>query len=621
MSDLHKLYDIATLLRRLILISSTEAGSGHPTSSLSAVELMTALFFAPLAGRGPFFRFDPQRPKHPNNDRLIFSKGHASPLFYALWAVAGQLPFTELRSFRKFGSRLEGHPMPGFPFTEAATGSLGQGLSIGLGMALNGKYLDKLPYRTFVLLGDSEMAEGSQWEAAQLAAHYGLDNLVGILDANRLGQRGETMPGHDIQAHMRMVEAFGWHAVPVEDGNSLQQVLDAMATALTLQGRPVMLVARTRKGAGVSLLEDKEGWHGKPLNEEQCAQALAELGEAPEEACDCLPRPEDLSPAPVSLQPAAPIETPKYYSGQEVATREAYGRALARLGTANAELVALDAEVSNSTMSRLFGEAFPERFFEMFVAEQNMAGAALGMSLRGKKPCMSSFAAFLTRACDQLRMARYSGGNMLVCGSHAGISIGEDGASQMGLEDLAFFRTILDSVVLYPSDAVSCEALVAQAVEHEGISYLRTTRGKTPVIYDATEHFSIGGCKVLRSSDSDRATIAAAGITLHEALAAADELAAEGLRVRVIDLHSVKPLDIATLQAAAEATGLILTVEDHYAAGGIGEAVLSALAKRPCPVHVMAVEVMPRSGTPEELLDHAGISRGAIARRLRELLA
>ncbi len=614
-----ELTDIARLLRRLILESSTAAGSGHPSSSLSAVELMTALCFAPAAARGPYFRYDPQEPGHPNNDRLLFSKGHASPLFYALWAVAGELPFAELREFRRFHSPLEGHPTPRFRFTEAATGSLGQGLSIGLGLALNARYLDKLPYRTFVLLGDSEMAEGAQWEALQLAAHYRLDNLIGILDVNRLGQRGETLLGHDIEAHARRIAAFGWHVLLVEDGHDLEQILAAYDQALTLQGAPVMLVARTRKGAGVSLLEDQDGWHGKPLNQEQCRVALTELGETPLRTWPCLAAPEALRPA-APLPGEAPPEL-AYEPGQGVATREAYGRALARLAEAHPELVVLDAEVSNSTLAELFKRVCPERFFEMYVAEQNMVGTALGLSLRGKKPCVSSFAAFLTRAADQLRMARYSEGNLLVCGSHAGVSIGEDGASQMGLEDLALFRAILDAAVLYPSDAVSCERLVEQGLRHRGLTYLRTTRGKTPVLYDNEEAFPLGGSKVLRASPLDRATVVAAGITLHEALAAARELAREGLPIRVLDCYSIQPLDVAALRRAARETGLLLTVEDHYAAGGLGEAVLAALAGEPAPVHVLAVRVLPHSGTPEELLDYAGISRRVIAARLRELLA
>ncbi len=613
-----RLHDIATLLRRLILTTSTEAGSGHPTSSLSAVELMAALMFAPANDKGPFFRFAAEEPRHPGNDRLIFSKGHASPLFYALWAAAGQVPFEELLTFRKIDSPLEGHPMPRFPYTEAATGSLGQGLSIGLGMALHFKYLDKLPCRTFVLLGDSEMAEGSQWEAAQIAAHYKLDNLVGVMDVNRLGQRGETMLGHDIQAHARMFEAFGWHTVLVEDGNDLEQVLRGYEQALGLEGRPVMLVARTLKGAGVSEVADKQGWHGKPLNEEQTRTALEELGPVAQEACKCLAPPHAAQPL-ADFEPTTPA-APHYALGEMVATREAYGKGLVRLGAVWPNLTVLDAEVSNSTMAALFKDAFPERFFEMFVAEQNMVGAALGLSLRGKKPCVSTFAAFLTRAYDQIRMSRYSEGDIVFCGSHAGASIGEDGPSQMGLEDLAFFRAIPDAAVLYPCDAMSCERLLEAALQHKGVSYLRTTRGKTPVLYGPEEPFPLGGAKVLRKSDEDRASIVAAGITLHEALAAADELAAQGINIRVIDLYSIKPLDREILTAAARETGLLLTVEDHYPEGGLGEAVCSALADEPCPVRVLAVRTVPRSGTPEQLLEYAGISRSFILQALQELL-
>lgn len=609
--DLEKLGKLASLMRYYILESTTEAGSGHPTSSLSGVELMAALFF------GGFFRYDLHHPEHPDNDRLIFSKGHASPLLYSLWTAAGGLTEEEMKTFRKFGSPLEGHPSVALRYVEAATGSLGQGLSIGLGMALNAKYLDKLPYRTFVLLGDSEMAEGSQWEAIQIAAHYKLDNLVGILDVNRLGQRGETMYGHDIEAYRKRIAAFGWEVIPVEDGHSFPEVLRAFGEALRVTGRPAMIVARTIKGKGVSFLEDINGWHGKVLNQEQYRKALDELGPVDRSVRGTITLPEDLKPQPVEPRPA---QRPDYPADKPLATRKAYGRALARIAPQFPGIVSLDGEVSNSTGAEIFKEAFPERFFEMYIAEQNMAGTALGLSCRGKIPFVSTFAAFLSRAFDQIRMSRYSEANIKYVGSHAGVSIGQDGPSQMGLEDIAAFRTLLDSVVLYPSDAVSTDRLVEAAARHRGIVYIRTTRSATPILYLPEERFVIGGSKVLKRSDRDVFTIAAAGITLHEALRAYEELKREGIVVRVIDLYSIKPIDEATLREAAEETERIVTVEDHYAEGGIGEAVRSALAAIPVPVYSLAVRKKPMSGKPGELLDFEQISHDAIVRKVREIL-
>jgi transketolase len=605
---LDHLKQLSRNVRSMILTSTTRAGSGHPSSSLSATELMVTLLF------GGFFRFYPNAPEHPNNDRLIFSKGHAAPLLYSLWTAAGKVTEDELMSMRTMGSPLEGHPTPAFPYTEASTGSLGQGLSIGLGMALNGRFLDKLPYKTFVLLGDSEMAEGSQWEAIQVAAHYRLDNLVGILDVNRLGQRGETMHGHDLEAHAQRIRAFGWETVLVDDGHDVGAVGAAYREALRIKGRPVMVIARTFKGKGVALLEDHEGWHGKPLPPEELGRALAGLGEVDYEVRGSLQEPEDLLPDQGPLFQAPP---PLYESNAMVATRKAYGNALARIFTQVPGMVVLDAEVSNSTHAEVFAREHPERFFEMYVAEQNMVGAALGLSLRGKIPFVSTFAAFLTRAFDQIRMSRYSGGRIVFCGSHAGVSIGEDGTSQMGLEDLAMFQTILDSVVLYPSDAMSTERLVEQAAAHEGLSYIRTTREATPILYGPEERFPIGGCKVLRQHVEDKALIIAAGITLHEALAAADLLEEQGIPVRVIDCYSIKPLDRKMIRTAARETGVVVTVEDHYAHGGLGMAVTEALVGLTVSLRTLAVRLMPRSGKPRELLEYEGISREAIVRVIR----
>jgi transketolase len=608
-SEIHHLQALARLVRFHCLNMTSTAHSGHLTSSLSAADLTTALLF------GGTFRFKVDEPAHPNNDRLIFSKGHASPLFYALWAVAGCLTEEELLTYRQFGSRLEGHPTPRLPYVEAATGSLGQGLGIGLGMALNASRLDRLPYRTFVLLGDSEMSEGSQWESILLAAHYRASNLIGIIDVNRLGQRGETMFGHDIEAYARRVSAFGWKTVTI-DGHDMQQARDAFAQA-TEQSQPVMIVARTIKGKGISFIEDADGWHGKALDEEQWHRALRELSDVDRNARGTIASPEDRRPTLAPSQPAAP---PRYELGKPVATRKAYGTALARLHAQFPQLVSLDAEVSNSTLAELFAKADPQRFFEMFIAEQNMVEVALGLSRRGKIPFVSTFAAFMTRAFDQIRMSQYSEANIKFVGSHAGVSIGEDGPSQMALEDIAMFRSILTATVLHPCDATSTEKLVEAAATHQGMVYLRTMRQDTPVIYDVKETFHIGGSKVLRQGNDDRLTLVATGTTVHEALRARDELQGDGFPVRVIDAYSIKPIDVVTLRLAADATGAIVTIEDHYPAGGLGEAVLQALADRPVPVTVLAIQKTPMSGKGDELRDFEGISAAAIVNTVKRLL-
>ncbi|MGZ7188282.1 MAG: transketolase [Halobacteriota archaeon] len=607
----NKVKELAALIRYYILIMTTEAGSGHPTSSLSATELMACLFF------GGIFRFDVDNPKFPNNDRLIFSKGHASPLLYALWAAAGKLTEEDLMTYRKFGSALEGHPSIVFPYVEAATGSLGQGLSIGVGMALNAKYLDKLSYRTYVLLGDSEMAEGSQWESMQIAVHYKLNNLICVLDINRLGQRGETMYGWDLDAYQKRISSLGWKTM-LFDGHSVSEVLTAYEEALHANGQPVMLIGRTIKGKGVSFVENKNGWHGKTLNREECNRALKELGEIDKAVRGEISLPEDRKP---KEQPSKkPLKKVDYPADKPVATRKAYGNALVRIYPQFRDMVSLDGEVSNSTYAEIFKEAYPERFFEMYIAEQNMIGTALGLSCRGKIPFVSTFAAFFSRAFDQIRMSQYSDPNIKFVGSHAGVSIGEDGPSQMGLEDIAMFRTISNSVVFYPSDAISTEKLIEEAAKHYGIVYIRTTRKETCILYNQEEQFNLGGSKVLRKSEKDNATVIAAGITLHEALEAYEVLKKESVFIRIIDLYSVKPIDETTLREAASATKLIITVEDHYAEGGIGEAVKSALAAYPVPVHSLSVKRKPKSGKPQELLDYEGISRTAIIKKVKELL-
>lgn len=618
------LKELAKLIRYYILISTTEAGSGHPTSSLSAVELMTALFF------GGVFRYDIDHSENQANDRLIFSKGHASPLLYSLWAAAGKISEKELLTLREFDSRLEGHPTPAFPYTEAATGSLGQGLSIGVGMALAAR-MDNMSNRIYVLLGDSELAEGSNWEAMQIAAHYNLDNLVSILDINRLGQRGETMLGYDLEAYRNRISAFGWETIVVRDGHSFQQISEAYLGALESRGRPIMIIARTVKGKGISFLENKEGWHGKALSRDALDGALLELGDIKKGAVGTIERPQTQikNQSPQNILRARPssqrIEssgskflTP-YKMGDLVATRKAYGNALVNIFTEFPNMVVLDAEVSNSTFSEIFKKVYPEKFFEMFIAEQNMAGAALGLARRGKLPFVSTFAAFLTRAFDQIRMSQYSNAHIVFCGSHAGVSIGQDGPSQMGLEDIAMFRTVLGSCVLYPADAVSCEKLVREAALHDGIVYIRTTRGNTPIIYDLSEDFPIGGSKVLRKSAQDKVTIVAAGVTLFEALVAAEELEKEGIKARVIDCYSVKPLDKKTIFEAAKETEAIITIEDHFAEGGLGEAVAAALSGARARIYSLAVRKMPKSGNTDELLNYEEISKEAIIKKVKGL--
>ncbi len=609
-----KLAELTKLIRYYILTSTTAAGSGHPSSSLSGVEFMTTLMF------GGIFKADLNDVNNPNNDRLIFSKGHASPLFYALYAAAGKVTEKELLTLRQFTSRLEGHPTLEFPYTEVATGSLGQGLSVGVGMAINAKYLDKLSYKTYVLLGDSEMAEGSVWEAMEIGAHYKLDNLVGILDLNRLGQRGETLYGHHTEQFKKKAEAFGWEAIVVKDGNSLEQCADAFAKASKVKEKPVMIIGKTLKGKGVSFIENKDGWHGKPLSKEECEKALLEFGAVNKKLVGKVKAPKSGKKINVKLGEVALTDYPK---DKNVSTRKAYGNALVNSYIKHSNMVVLDAETSNSTFAETFKKVHPEKFFEMFIAEQNMASVALGLSRRGKIPFVSTFAAFFTRACDQIRMGQYSNSNVKFVGSHAGVSIGEDGASQMALEDISMFRAVRDSVVFYPSDAVSTERLVEAAAAHHGMVYIRTTRMDTPILYSSKEKFVMGGSKTLRSSSNDVVTVIGCGVTLHESLKAYDELQKQGVNIRVVDLYSVKPLDAKMLEKAVKETKAIITVEDHHHEGGIGEAVMYALnnvVKKQIPVHVLAVGKQPRSGKPQELLDFEEISAKAIVKKVKEVI-
>lgn len=608
------LEQLAKLVRYHILTSTTAAGSGHPTSSLSATDVMVGLLF------GGHFRCDLDHPENPGNDRLIFSKGHASPLFYALYVAAGKISGEEMLTLRKMGSRLEGHPTREFPYTEVPTGSLGQGLSVGAGMALNAK-LDSLPYRTFVLLGDSEMAEGSVWEAMQLAAHYKLDNLIGIIDLNRLGQRGETMVGHNAEDFRKKCEAFGWETVVI-DGHNQADIQKVFASLLnSLNQKPKMIVARTIKGKGVSFLEDRDNWHGKALKKEELDKALAELGEVDTNLVGQVAKAESFSPVlSVGLNE---IKLTPYPKDAAVATRKAYGNALVNLAASAPGLVVLDAETSNSTYAELVKKQHPEKFVECFIAEQNMVGMALGFFRRGKLPFVSTFAAFLSRAFDQIRMAALAEANIKFCGSHAGVSIGEDGSSQMGLEEIAMFRSLPGSVVLYPSDAVSTEKLVWAAARHQGMVYIQTTRKETPLLYAPNEEFVIGGSKTLRSSPKDKVTVIGAGITLHEALSAYEELKKENFYIRVIDLYSVKPLDLETLKKAAAETGVILTVEDNHYEGGLAEAVLYALNGLlgvNVKFRALSVNQIPHSGKPDELLAYEKINSAAIVQEAKGLV-
>ncbi len=612
------LQKLAKLVRYYILISTTTAGSGHPTSCLSATDLLVALMF------GGYFKADLDNPKNPNNDRLIFSKGHAAPLLYALYAVAGKLTEEEIKTLRKINSPLEGHPTPNFRYAEAATGSLGQGLGIGVGLALNAK-LDNLNYRTYVLLGDGEMAEGSVWEAMQIASYYKLNNLVGIIDVNGYGLVGPTMLQQDLQAYVSRVESFGWEAITV-DGYDLEQICEVFDSIQNFSDRPVMIVAKTAKGAGINLPEIANV-HGKSLTVEQLQKALENLGEIDTTILGQVTPPENTRSTSSSQLATVKVTVKTYSLGELVATREAYGQGLAELASENPDVVALDADLSTSTFANRIKEVDANRFLEMFIAEQNMVSVATGLALRGKIPFCSSFGAFLTRALDQIRMVRYSQANVKFVGSHAGVSIGEDGFSQMGLEDISMFRSILDSVVLYPADAVSTKALIKEMAKHTGITYLRTSRPKVPVIYSSEESFVIGGSKVLHASEKDSITIIAAGITVHEALKAYEILLKEGILVRVIDLYSVKPIDGQALIRATQETKALLVVEDHYREGGIYGAVSEFLCNpelssvRSVAIHSLAVNKLPRSGTCEDLLAFVEIDSKTIANKVKQILA
>ena len=603
----------ATTLRIESIRATSESGTGHPTSCCSAADIVATLFFSVM-------RYDPRNPRNPNNDRFVLSKGHAAPLLYAAWAEAGLFDVKELIKLRTLKSDLEGHPTPRLPFVDVATGSLGQGLAAGVGLALNAKKVDKSGYRTYVLMGDGESVEGSVWEAVELARHFKLDNLCAIVDVNRLGQSDPTMLQHDMKAYKSRWAGFGWNAIIV-DGHNHAALVKAFGDAAKTKGRPTVLLARTLKGKGISFAENKMDWHGKALKK----------GEESQKAIDELTR--QITPTPAtpkfrippmpsrSVKPARPMAPPLYKIGEMVATREAFGAALVALGEANPSVVALDADVKNSTFTDKFGKQFPDRFVENFIAEQNMIGAAIGLAATGKVPFVATFAAFLTRAYDFIRMAAISQSNIKLVGTHVGVSIGEDGPSQMGLEDIAMMAAQPGVVVLYPSDAVCAYKLVEAAAAHRGMVYIRAGRPKSPVLYGPEETFKIGGCKVLRQSASDQLTIVAAGVTLFEALKAHDQLKAVGIPVRIVDLYSVAPLDRLTLLESARATkNRMLTVEDHYEHGGLGDAVLGAVGSEGVRVQKMAVREIPHSGKPDELVDHFGLSARAIVDTVKKLL-
>ena len=615
--------DICKLLRYYILTATTKAGSGHVTSSLSSVEIMAILFYK-------YYRFDLDDPKFINNDRLIFSKGHASPLFYALYTLAGKVSEEEMLSFRQFDSVLEGHPTKRFKYTEIPTGSLGQGLSVGVGMAMSAK-MDKLDFLTYVLLGDGEMAEGQIWEALEFASYYKLNNLIGIIDINRLGQSGQTLLGHNIKALENRIKSFGWITYVINNGHDLQEIDKAyqfILSEIKKTDAPVMILAKTIKGKGVSFLEDKEGWHGRALSESEYDKALIEIGKIDKKISVSINKPvtdENLAAFMGESQESKAedgLEDLNYSTGNVVSTREAYGRSLADLGDKKRDIISLDADVSNSTYSYLFRDKFPDRFLQMFIAEQNMVTVAVGLSERGKVPYVSTFSAFIERAFDQVRIACLSKNHLVICGSHAGVSIGEDGPSQMGLEDMSYFRSLPGTTVFYPSDAVSCYKLTQLSYKESGIVYIRATRPKTHVIYGGESDFKVGGSFVLRSSEEDVLTIIAAGITLHESLKAYEILAGDGIKVGVIDAYCIKPIDKKTIQKAAEETGAVVSVEDHYIVGGLGDAVLEALSeKKKVSLYKLGVTKVPRSGASEKLLEYEEICAEKIVDKVKKILS
>lgn len=610
-TDIELLKGIANQLRIHSISSTTTAGSGHPTTCCSMADLMAALFFGHM-------RYDAKNPKFHNNDRFVLSKGHAAPILYAAWAEAGLFPVEELQKLRRIDSDLEGHPTPRLPFADVATGSLGQGLGIGVGIALAGR-LDKLDYNTYVLLGDGEAAEGAVWEAASLAGVYKLNNLIAIVDCNRLGQSQATAFGHDVEVYRKRFESFGWRVETLDDGHDIEEILEVLS-GVGLDDKPLCIIAKTYKGAGVSFLQDKDGWHGKPLNKEEAAKAIAELQPSSRSAAGVPIATPNALPAPANAAPAS-FPAINYKLGDLIATREAYGAALVRVGETDLRVVAMDGDTKNSTYAEKFFKKFPDRFTECFIAEQNLVAVAIGFGTRGKVPFASTFATFFTRAFDHIRVAGISTANLKLVGSHVGVSIGEDGPSQMALEDIAMMRAVVGSVVLYPSDAVSTEKLLEVMALNRGVFFLRTSRPKTPVLYGNDEQFPIGGAKIVRQAAGDKVTVVGAGVTLHEAIKAADVLAKDGIGITVVDAYSIKPLGKDVIKAAAAKTNnVVVTVEDHYAEGGLGDAVAGELSMDGVKVHKLAVRELPRSGKAEELLAKFGIDAAAIVKKVKSLV-
>ncbi|MCB1131647.1 MAG: transketolase [Verrucomicrobiae bacterium] len=605
-----KLHEISERLRRDSLVATDEAGSGHPTSCLSCAEIMSVLFFEQL-------RYDADHPDSPNNDQFILSKGHAAPILWSVFHEAGLVSAEELKMLRDIDSDLEGHPTPRNRWVRVATGSLGQGLSMGVGMAWAARH-KRTGSRTFVLLGDGETAEGSVWEAAALASHLAMGNLTAIIDINRYGQSGETMLGHDPDVYARRFEAFGWEIEKV-DGHDIAALSDALGGRRDDNGKPRVILARTEKGKGVPQIQGERGSHGKPAD--SLKEATAELDQ---DAIHKKPEGQLHKPrAGAENAPARPkieLPPPEYEQAESVATRQAFGDAMLALGEASDAVIALDGDVKNSTKLESFFEKYGDRSIECYIAEQNMTGVAVGLDAAGLRPCLATFSAFLTRAFDQLRMAAVSRSRLIVAGSHCGVAIGQDGPSQMGLEDIAMMRAPPGSMVLHPSDAVSTHRALEMAANHDGIAYLRLTRNKLPVIYPVDEGFPEGGSKVHGASEDDRITFVGAGVTLHECLKARTSLREQDIPSRVVDCYSIKPIDTATLRRCAEETGHIVIVEDHYAAGGLGEAVLSALGDTPCKRRHLAVRGISRSGNPAELLDLHGISSSHIEEAALELI-
>jgi transketolase len=611
MEQFKELQEKAKLVRKWCLISTTEAGSGHPTSCLSAADITSVLF-------DRYFSFDVSNPLNLYNDRFVLSKGHAAPLLYTLFGMADAYPLEELKTLRKFGSRFEGHPVPKYKFAEAATGSLGQGLSVGAGLALVAKR-EGFNTKTYVLTGDGELAEGQIWEAANFAAHEKLDNLVAILDINRLGQSQETMFGHRIEEYVKKFRAFDFEVIAI-DGHNYDEINEALQAAQNPNGKPFAIVAKTLKGHGISFLNDKDGWHGKALKKEELEKALKELGAVDDKLRFQLKKPKQTKlPQSTNDFPGTGLT---FEQGKEYATREVFGDALAKLGEQNKNIYVLDGDVMNSTFTETFKKAHPKRFVECYIDEQNMVSVSAGLSRMGKIPFAATFAAFLTRAADQIRMARVSESNIKFVGSHVGVSIGEDGPSQMGLEDIALFGALPDTVVLQPCDAVSTARLVSQMAAHHGFVYMRTLRPKTPLLYKNDDSFAIGGSAVLRQSDHDQLTVAATGITVFEALKAADKLQQEDIHIRVVDCYSIHPVDAGTLKNCLHSTEhkILITVEDHFEHGGFGDFVSAAISAEEARVIKMAVRKISQSGTKDELLNDAGIDAAHIVNKVKSIL-